>query len=370
MPRTGLVLALVLVAGLARPCCWRATAPGAGPAGGAGVRGADPPGGPGGGRPGPAAAGAAGAGGRRRRSPAPWGWWRSGSPGGRRPGGQPGVQLPVDAHRPPARSRPSPRTMLAMIALGGGRGHPGAGARAPLAPAGRPPRWSGCSPDPGAVAEPGPAGGGGRRGRRLGAGRTGAPRRAAAAAGVRAASAPGRRSGCCCCRCGSGWCRCGPAAPFIDTGISLYRVCHDIAWSMFRAHPLAGVGLENFHRAWPEHYDPVRHDAAYGGWAEALRGRPWTPMAPCRVTWPRRACRAWRRDAGVAFLMWRRRGSAPETLGFLAALACALFFTDLLTERSTFATLGLLLSTSRHPSPTPRIRLHIRREPVDELGGG
>jgi hypothetical protein len=43
------------------------------------------------------------------------------------------------------------------------------------------------------------------------------------------------------------------ASPFIDTGTGPYRVCNEIAWSMFRAHPLAGVGLENFHRAWPEH---------------------------------------------------------------------------------------------------------------------
>ena len=68
-----------------------------------------------------------------------------------------------------------------------------------------------------------------------------------------------------------------PTSPFIDTGIGPYRVCHDIAWSMFRAHPLTGVGLENFHRAWPDHYDPARHDAAYRGGAEVLRGRPLDP---------------------------------------------------------------------------------------------
>ena len=68
-----------------------------------------------------------------------------------------------------------------------------------------------------------------------------------------------------------------PAPPFIDTDVSLYRVIHEIAWSMFRAHPLAGVGLENFHRAWPVHYDPTRHDAAFGRGLEVYLGRPWDP---------------------------------------------------------------------------------------------
>jgi hypothetical protein len=144
-----------------------------------------------------------------------------------------------------------------------------------------------------------------------------------------------------------------PAPPFIDTDPSLYRVIHDIAWSMFRAHPLAGVGLEHFHRAWPAHYDPARHDAAFGPGLETLRGRPWDPHGTVQ---------GYLAEAGLpglavvmlaAVLMWRRRGSAPETLGFLVALACALFFTDLLTERSTFATLGLLLSTNPQPPIPP-----------------
>ena len=146
-----------------------------------------------------------------------------------------------------------------------------------------------------------------------------------------------------------------PAPPFIDTGPSVYRVCHAIAWSMFRAHPLAGVGLENFHRAWPDHYDPARHDAAYQGWTGRLRGRPMDPHGTVQ---------GYLAEAGlpglvvvtlVAALMWRRRkghaGLPPEALGLLIALASALFFTDLLTERSTFATLGLLLGTNRHPRP-------------------
>jgi hypothetical protein len=146
-----------------------------------------------------------------------------------------------------------------------------------------------------------------------------------------------------------------PASPFIDTGTGPYRVCNEIAWSMFRAHPLAGVGLENFHRAWPEHYDPTRHDPAYRGGAEPLRGLPMDPHGTVQGYLAEAGLPGLAAVMLAAVLMWRRRGrrgeAAPETLGFLAALACALFFTDLLTERSTFATLGLLLSTNRHPSP-------------------
>jgi O-antigen ligase len=141
-----------------------------------------------------------------------------------------------------------------------------------------------------------------------------------------------------------------PALPFIDTGIGPYRVCHEIAWSMFRAHPLTGVGLENFHRAWPGHYDSGRHDLAYRGGAEPLRGRPLDPHGTVQGYLAEGGLPGLAVVMIATYLMWRRRGPNPETLGFLVALGCALFFTDLLTERSTFATLGLLLSTNRQPS--------------------
>ena len=63
------------------------------------------------------------------------------------------------------------------------------------------------------------------------------------------------------------------AWPFIDTNLSKYQVCHQIAWSMFRQRPLSGVGLENFRRRWFDHYDPSRHDAAFRGGAEHGRLR-------------------------------------------------------------------------------------------------
>jgi O-antigen ligase len=152
-----------------------------------------------------------------------------------------------------------------------------------------------------------------------------------------------------------------PVLPFIDTGIGPYRVCHDIAWSMFRAHPLTGVGLENFHREWARHYDPAHHDGAFRGGAEHLRGIPLDPHGTVQ---------GYLAEAGlpglvivllIAALLWRRRDRSPEVLGLLVAVGCALFFTDMLTERSTFATLGLLLSTSAQPPIPPSHPPGIRR---------
>jgi O-antigen ligase len=143
------------------------------------------------------------------------------------------------------------------------------------------------------------------------------------------------------------------APPFIDTDVSLYRVIHETAWSTFRAHPLAGVGLENFHRAWPAHYDPTRHDAMFNRGLEVYLGRPWDPHGTLQGYLAEGGLPGLAAVLVVAALVWRRRDGAPETLGLLVALGCALFFNDLLTERSTFATLGLLLSTSAQPPIPP-----------------
>lgn len=131
--------------------------------------------------------------------------------------------------------------------------------------------------------------------------------------------------------------------PFLDTTISPYRVCHEIALHAFRERPLTGIGLENFHDAWPRHYDPSRHDAAFAGGGEVFIGTPLDPHGTIQGYLAEGGI------VGIAGLLWglreiirARRRDAAEAIAYLGALALALLFVDLLTERSTAAMLGLL----------------------------
>jgi hypothetical protein len=139
--------------------------------------------------------------------------------------------------------------------------------------------------------------------------------------------------------------------PFIDLHPSPYRVCHEIALKTFLEHPLAGVGLENFASAWPRHYDPARHDPAFAGmgaatplgadpsWRELPLDPHGTPQGYlAEAGWP-----AGLMLLGLGLLLWRARATElPESTAYLAALALAALSLDLLTERSTWALLGLL----------------------------
>lgn len=122
--------------------------------------------------------------------------------------------------------------------------------------------------------------------------------------------------------------------PFIDTHPSPYAVCHDVAWRAFAAHPLAGVGLRGFHAAWPRYVDPVTAAAAL------------SPLPP-RPMDPHGTLQGYLAEAGLPALVllgflavdgWRRRGST----GYFVALLVASCTLDLLTERSTWALVGLL----------------------------
>jgi len=135
--------------------------------------------------------------------------------------------------------------------------------------------------------------------------------------------------------------------PPIDTTISPYRVCHEIAGRAFADHPVSGVGLEAFHQVWPRYYDPPRHDPAYAGGAEALRGVPRDPHG----TWQGYAAEgglfALLALLALALLAARqarsRSGQATELMAWLVAVAVASLFADVLTERSSWALLGLLM---------------------------
>ena len=141
--------------------------------------------------------------------------------------------------------------------------------------------------------------------------------------------------------------------PFIDLHPSPYRVCHEIAWKTFVERPLAGVGLENFATAWPRHYEPARHDPAFAGMAQgpgapegsepSWRDLPLDPHGTpqgylAEAGWP-----AGLMLLGLGLVLWRARETElPESAAYLAALALAAVSLDVLTERSTWALLGLL----------------------------
>lgn len=131
--------------------------------------------------------------------------------------------------------------------------------------------------------------------------------------------------------------------PFIDFRPSPYRVCHEIAFRTFADHPLIGVGLENFHIVWPRYYNPSRHDRAFAGGAEQRSGGPLDPHGTVQGYLAEAGVFALLVLAGLILLLWRRRDpQMPEFAAFLVALGVASLSTDILTERSAWALLGLL----------------------------
>jgi hypothetical protein len=122
--------------------------------------------------------------------------------------------------------------------------------------------------------------------------------------------------------------------PHIDTHPSPYAICHDIGWRAFAAHPLTGVGLRSFHEAWARYVDA------------RVAAQSFAPM-PVTPRDPHATLQGYLAEAGLPALLllgflavevWRRRGFS----GYFVALLLASCTLDLLTERTTWALLGLL----------------------------
>jgi hypothetical protein len=121
--------------------------------------------------------------------------------------------------------------------------------------------------------------------------------------------------------------------PHIDTHPSPYAVCHDVGWRAFAAHPLTGVGLRGFHQAWSLYLD------------ERTAAEAFSPLLPTPRD-PHGTLQGYLAEAGLPALLllgflavdvWRRRGFT----GYFVALVLASCTLDLLTERTTWALLGL-----------------------------
>ncbi|MDB4969199.1 MAG: hypothetical protein JWN44_4888 [Myxococcales bacterium] len=131
-------------------------------------------------------------------------------------------------------------------------------------------------------------------------------------------------------------------APFVDRHPTPYRVCHQVAWRAFADHPLTGVGLRGFHAAWPRYVDEPMATAAF------------SPMVPSPRD-PHGTLQGYLAEAGLPALLllgflawdvWRRRGSP----GYFVALVLASCTLDLLTERSSWALLGLISAGYHWPN--------------------
>jgi len=133
-----------------------------------------------------------------------------------------------------------------------------------------------------------------------------------------------------------------PHWPFVDTRISNYHVRHQIAGRMFLDHPAAGVGLERFRAFWPHYYLPERYDRAYDGGREFQRGFPFDPHNTLLGFLAEGGIPGGLTVIAVAVLVWRRRAPGPETVALVVATVLNTLHTDMLTERSTWALLGLL----------------------------
>jgi O-antigen ligase len=130
--------------------------------------------------------------------------------------------------------------------------------------------------------------------------------------------------------------------PFVDTGLAAYAVCDRTALAMFRAHPLAGVGLERFIDAWPAYVDRAFEARAYPAYAEG----------PHAALDPHSTYLGFAAEAGVfgvavvaaliALGLRARRAAEPAFLALLAYALVAGLVMDVLTNRELFLGLGLL----------------------------
>jgi O-antigen ligase/polysaccharide polymerase Wzy-like membrane protein len=121
--------------------------------------------------------------------------------------------------------------------------------------------------------------------------------------------------------------------PYFDRSPSPYAVCHDAAWRAFAAHPLTGVGLRGFHAAWPRYVDERAYDEAFA----PLGPRPWDPHATLQGYLAEAGLPALLLLGFLAVDVWRRRGSTV----YFVALVLASCTLDLLTERTSWALVGL-----------------------------
>ena len=135
--------------------------------------------------------------------------------------------------------------------------------------------------------------------------------------------------------------------PFLNMSLGPYGAMHEIALRAFLHHPLTGVGLESFLQAWPKYYDPARYDRAFSGEYATMLGRAFDPHGTLVGYLAEAGLPALPVLGALAWLVWRGRArDVPEAGAYAIGLLLASFSVDVLTERNTWALLGLLSSLS------------------------
>lgn len=128
----------------------------------------------------------------------------------------------------------------------------------------------------------------------------------------------------------------------VDTHRSPYAICHDVGWRAFASRPLTGVGLRGFQSAWSRYVD------------EKAAAEAFAPLLPTPRD-PHGTLSGYAAEAGLPALvllgflavdLWRRRRDGREVVGYLVALALASCTLDLLTERTSWALLGLFTASA------------------------
>ena len=146
--------------------------------------------------------------------------------------------------------------------------------------------------------------------------------------------------------------------PFLNFSLGPYGAMHEIALRAFLHHPLTGVGLENFLAAWPRYYDPARYDHVFTGEYATMLGSAFEPHGTLVGYLAEAGLLALPVLGALGWFVWRGRArDLPESGAYAIGLVLASFSVDLLTERNTWALIGLLSSLSLD-RPAPNGVLH------------
>lgn len=132
--------------------------------------------------------------------------------------------------------------------------------------------------------------------------------------------------------------------PFFDRRPNLYAAAHTVDIEVFREHPIVGVGLECFAKAWRAHDDGTRFAANFAGGQEHLLGIP----IDTHSTWL-----GYLAEAGVfgglvlaalvGLALHTRRNAAPELDILVVFAAGTAAFADVLTSRELALLAGVLV---------------------------
>jgi hypothetical protein len=144
-------------------------------------------------------------------------------------------------------------------------------------------------------------------------------------------------------------------APFFDLRPSPYLLCHATALSELRAHPITGVGLEHFARAWPSYVDRALEARVFEG-MDSYVGTAWDPHSTyLGFAAEGGAFGVVALGALTVLLLRARHATVREYLGLATFALLAAFVLDVLTNREIALGLGLLFALPKRKQLAARV---------------